>query len=51
MKDWRASVRTWEKRDAEKQSPKKSLSNFAQRDYTEEELNELFERFRFANEE
>lgn len=42
MKDWRASIRTWEKRDAEKQSPKKSLSNFEQRDYANEELNSLF---------
>lgn len=42
MKDWRASIRTWEKRDAEKQSPKKSLSNFEQRNYTDEELNALY---------
>ena len=41
MKDWRAAVRTWEKRDGQlqiKTRPKNSFNNFDQRHYTNDEL-------------
>ena len=40
MKDWRAAVRTWEKRDGPAQGPVKTVSAqaYTQRQYSEEEL-------------
>ena len=41
MKDWKAAVRTWEKRDNEKPKPKNITLDFAQRQYTEEDIKAL----------
>lgn len=39
MKDWKACVRTWERRDAK---PRGNVENFLHRDYTDEEMAEMF---------
>ena len=39
MKDWKACVRTWERRDAK---PRGNVENFIHRDYTDEEMAEMF---------
>ena len=44
MKDWQASVRTWEQRDSYAQQPRMKVTGaaaYAQRDYTEEELDSV----------
>lgn len=42
MKDWKAAVRTWEKREKERPQPKKNQSlEFAQRTYTDEQIRAL----------
>lgn len=41
MKDWKAAVRTWEKRDNEKPKPKNTALNYSQRQYTEEDIKAL----------
>lgn len=38
MKDWKAAVRTWEKREKEKPQPKNAALNYEQRKYTEEDI-------------
>ena len=38
MKDWKAAVRTWEKREKEKPKPKNTALNYSQRQYTEDDI-------------
>lgn len=43
MKDWKACVRTWEKRDSGKpaQKPKNAFNRFQQREYSEDDLERM----------
>ena len=38
MKDWKAAVRTWEKREKEKPQPKNAALNYEQRKYTDDDI-------------
>jgi len=44
MKDWKACVRTWERRSDSRAAPKNSFANFQQNTYTHEEMTELERR-------
>lgn len=41
MKDWKASVRTWEKRDSQATTRKGQAGNHAMREYTDAEINSI----------
>jgi len=46
MKDWKAAVRTWEKREAPKEPEGKSnRTNYKGREYTDEELEKVFKKW------
>ena len=43
MRDWRAAVRTWERDDAKEAKTSKANSDYRQREYSKEELDDLYD--------